>query len=166
MLKGLARIVLFSAISVAVLVLAIAGIVRISAAVSSINSPVDVSLGSTSTTTSPGDAISIGNPNSVNQGTPPGIPTYTFGMWMSNNSPSVGGSMTVYAKVSHLSAPVVGTPVIITVGGQGISVTTDSNGIATLRVYASGPGKIPVEIDGSVTVGGQTLTASTFFTPI
>jgi hypothetical protein len=55
MLKGLARIVLFSAISVAVLVLAIAGIVRISAAVNSFNSPINVSLG-TSTTPSSGGA--------------------------------------------------------------------------------------------------------------
>jgi hypothetical protein len=83
-------------------------------------------------------------------------------MWTSNNSPDIGETVVVYAKISHLSAPVVGASVTI----AGARVTTNSSGIASLRFTAGGPGKATVEIDGSVTVGGQTLTASTFFTPI
>lgn len=116
-------------------------------------------------TPTPNPAITI----HVNNGgfTPPPAPAYTMGMWTSDNSPGVGGSVTVYARISQQGGlPVPDIAVSFSVYGHSESVKTDADGIAKIIVNASSGSNQPVLIDGTATVSGLNMTAETFFTPI
>ena len=164
MLTRMTRMLMVVAVGAAAIVIFIAAATRIAAAVAQTHASLPISLNSPAAT--PDGGLTILNGNGDDAGTPVGIPDYTLGLWMSNSTPGVGEATTVYAKVTHLSAPVKGVNVTFTVGGGSTVVTTNADGIATLRVFSSGPGTVPVEIDGAVSIGGQNLTANTFFTPI
>ncbi len=163
MIKQVSRILMVAAVSAAVLVVGTALAVRAVSALSNIQP--GFSLGGTaSSTATPGGAITIRN-NGGNA-TPVGIPQYTFGMWMSNNSPSGGELITVYGKVTNLSAAMPNVKVTYNIGGNTATITTDQDGIAAWKIGGNGAGSSPVEVNGTVTINGQTLTASTFYTPI
>jgi hypothetical protein len=164
MLKRVTRMLMLIAVGAASIVILAAAATRIASAVTQARGNISIPLTSGSSPT-PNGGLTILNGDG-NNATPVSNPTYTLGLWMSNNSPAVGQATTVYARVSNLSAPIAGAKVSFNVGGGTTTVTTDSYGIAALSVYSNGPGAVPVEIDGSVTVGGQKLTSSTFFTPI
>jgi hypothetical protein len=136
--------------------------VRAVGALSKFQPNISLGGGSSSTATPPG-AITIRT--NGDQGTPLGIPEYTLGMWMSNNSPAPGEQATVYAKLLNLSAPVPNVKVTFNMGGSTASIATDRDGIAAWKIGAGGGGGT-VQINGSVSVGGQNLTASTFYTSI
>jgi hypothetical protein len=163
MIKRVSRILMVAAVSAAVLVVMSALAVRVVGAFSHIQPNLSLGGGAASTATPPG-AITIRNQSG--NATPVGIPDYTFGMWMSNNSPSGGEQVTVYGKVMHQGAPVPGLKVTYTIGGNTTTITTDVDGIAAWKIGGNGAGSVPIEIDGAVSVGGQTLNASTFYTPI
>jgi hypothetical protein len=166
MARRVSRTLLVVGISAAVLVVLAAGTVRLISAFSGIHPSINLGLGSNSDTPTPQGAISIRNTGGLDDGTPVGIPAYTFGMWASNQEPVGGEPITIYAKVSHYSAGVPGVPVVFSIGGYNSTVYTDGNGLAIWRINANGPANYPVEIDGAVTVGGQNLTASTFYSII
>jgi hypothetical protein len=166
MAKRISRMVLVVGVSAAVLVVLAAGTVRLISAISGIHPSISLGLGSDSATSTPQGAISIRNTGGFDQGTPVGIPEYTFGMWASNQEPSGGEAITIYAKVTHYSTGVGGVPVVFSIGGNTTTISTDSNGLATWHINANGPAAYPVEIDGAVSVGGQNLTASTFYSII
>ena len=164
MIKRVSRILMIAAISAALLVVVSALAVRAVGALSNIQPNISLGGGSSSSTATPPGAITIRNGG--NSGTPVGIPNDTLGMWMSNNSPSSGEQITVYAKVARLSAPVPNIKVSFNIGGNTASVTTDQDGIAAWKISGNGPGSVPVAVNGAVTVDGQNLTATTFYTPI
>ena len=109
------------------------------------------------------NAITVQNP-AAPQNTPPAIPAYTFGMWSSNMAPAVGQSTTIYARVSHHMAPAPNITVTITAQGATYAATTDADGVAVFTLSSNVRG-VPVYIVGKVSVGGEVLTNSTFFTP-
>ncbi len=165
MLKRTSRMLMTIGISAAAIVLFAAVAVRLSAAVSQIHPSVSLGLGNSSNTATPEGAITIRN-NGSGSGTPIGIPQYTMGMWASNESPGEGEAITIYAKVAQYSTPVAGVPVVFSIGGQPTTIYTNQDGLAIWRIAATGPVNVPIEIDGSCTIGGQTLTASTFYSII
>ncbi len=164
MLKRTSRLLMVIGITAAALVLFAAVAVRISAALSHATANISIGLNGTNTTPTPIGAITIRNMNG--EGTPIGIPAYTFGMWSSNQEPSRGETITIYGRVSHYSAPVAGATVVFSFDGHTVSTTTDGYGLATVRIYAGAPPTVPDEITGSVSIGGQTLTGSTFYSVI
>ena len=164
MLKRTTRMLMVVAVGAATIVIFIAAVTRIAAAVAGTHANLPISLNAPTAT--PDGGLTILNGTGSDAGTPIGIPDYTLGLWMSNSTPGVGEATTVYAKVTHLSAPVKGINVTFTVGGEPKVVATNADGIASLRVFSGGPGTVPVEIDGAVSIGGQNLTGNTFFTPI
>jgi hypothetical protein len=163
MLRRTSRMLMVIGISAATLVLLAAAAVRLSAAFSHVSSNINISLGNNATPT-PIGAITIRNTNG--EGTPVGIPRYTFGMWSSSEEPSPGETITIYGRVSEYSAPVQGATVVFSFGGNSVSATTDRFGLASVHIYANGPAVTPIEIDGAVSIGGQTLTGSTFYSII
>lgn len=164
MAKRISRMLLVVGLSAAVLVVLAAGTVKLISALSGFHP--SINLGSSSDTPTPQGAISIRNTGGFDNGTPVGIPPYTFGMWASNQEPSGGEPITIYAKVSHYSAGVAGVPVVFSIGGNNYTAYTDGSGLAIWRINANGPAAYPVEIDGAVSVGGENLTASTFYSII
>lgn len=163
MLKRITRLLMIIAVGAAAIVIFAAAATRLAAFLTQSRANLSVTLNSATATPASGLTILNGDGGDV---TPVGIPAYTLGLWMSNNSPGVGEPTTVYVKLTHYSAPVPDVRITLTVGGGPTVVTTNAEGMATLRVFSNGPGAVPVEIDGAVTIDGQNLTASTFFTPL
>jgi hypothetical protein len=165
MLKRTTRMLMTIGISAAAIVLFAAIAIRISAAFAHVQPNINIGLGDSNNTATPEGAITIRNDGSGN-GTPIGIPQYTLGMWPSNHSPGGGEGITVYAKVAQYSAPVVGVPVVFSIGGNNTTIYTNGDGLAIWHIGAGGPVNVPIEIDGEVKIGGQDLTASTFYSII
>jgi hypothetical protein len=165
MLKRTTRMLMTIGISAAAIVLFAAIAIRISAAFSHVQPNISIGLGDSSNTATPEGAITIRNDGSGN-GTPIGIPQYTLGMWPSNQSPGEGEGITIYAKVAQYSAPVVGVPVVFSIGGNNTTIYTNGDGLAIWHIGAVGPANVPIEIDSEVKIGGQDLTANTFYSII
>ncbi len=95
-----------------------------------------------------------------------------MGVWTSSASPSTGGSVQVFVRLTKAAEAVAtGVPVSITVTFPGAShsygpVKTDSYGLATFTVsYAGAPRAEPVYVTGHATVSGQKIEQQTYFVP-
>lgn len=166
MLKQTLRILVLTAICAAVVVLLSAGTIRLVNAVSNIKSPFTTGSTSSPDATATGvPAITIRNTNGQD-GTPPPMPQFTFGMWVSNNTPPLGGPVTIYAKVSQFSKPLPGIGITVSVYGRNITGTTNQDGIAAFTLNTGGKAQVPITAYGSVHLGDADYSATTFFTPI
>jgi hypothetical protein len=102
----------------------------------------------------------------------PATPVYQIGTWVSNNTPSSGGTVTVYVRVVQGMQGAPGIPVTVSVQSPGSSknygpTRTDSTGIAKFTVrYGSASGSDPVFVTATANVSGQTLSAQTTFVPV
>lgn len=164
--RKVGRFVMLAGVSAVAVVLISALAVHVASALAQSPAPLNNSAANQAATATPtpNPAITI----HVNNGnfTPPPAPAYTLGMWTSDNSPPVGGSVIVYARISQQGLPVPNIPVSISVYGHSLSAKTNADGIATITVNASSGSNQPVLIDGAATVNGLNMTAQTFFTPI
>ena len=162
MLKQSTRLVTVVALVAAVVIILAAVSIRVASALSRVSTPSPSAL--LSLTPTPGSSITIRN-GAGNYITPPPIPEYTMGMWVSNDTPGVGAATVVYARVGHNLAPVPNITVFITFNNHTISAVTNKDGIAQFSVSGNASQK-PVYIYGSANVNGQDVKAETFFTPI
>jgi hypothetical protein len=162
MLKNIGRVSVVAVITGALLIVLGMAAARVANAVSHNVG----SLTKAPTPTPPsGSAITIRNASGGNATFPP-APEYTLGMWPSNQTPGVGSSTTIYARVSHLAAPVQGVPVSISFNGQSMTARTNQDGIAAFHINASGASLQPVVVSGSIRINGKEIDASTFYTPL
>src|SRR5271165_6172396 len=92
----------------------------------------------------------------------PTLPPYTIGAWVSNPSPTLNDTITVYAIVrrqpSNLATPPTppNPPVSVTFSSnffKAQTVQTDVSGIAAASIVAGGTPTQPVEIDVKATIG-------------
>jgi hypothetical protein len=100
--------------------------------------------------------------------TPPPFPAVTIGAWMSNMTPSLGDTVTLYvilrkqpADMKTAPAPIPGVSVSTDTGLHG---TTGSDGIAAISFQAGGKPAQPNRVDVSASVSGTTVTTNTFYT--
>jgi hypothetical protein len=120
------------------------------------------------------------NPNAASP--TPTFPPFTVGAWPSDYSPANNEHMTIYvlcksqpANMSGPSQPVTNVPVDVYIGAplnQDISQAanpkpvTDSSGLAAVQFDLNDPQSgTPVPVTITVTLGGSTYHAETFFTP-
>lgn len=101
------------------------------------------------------------------------IPPYRCGAWTSNNAPSTGSTITIYARLTHDLQGVQGKTATATVHFQSGDVTldqatSDQGGYVSFKVSLQDrqPGKVPATVDVTFTgVPGGSQKCSTFFTP-
>ncbi len=165
MLKQSTRMVLLAAAGLVVLALLAFGAVRAGKAFAGIRPP-SLGGGGGGAAATPTTVPAITIRNISGDGTIPPAPQYTIGLWASNNTPGEGGSVTIYAKVENNTLPVPGVKVSLAVDGNTLTATTNRDGIASFNVVARGPIDQPDYVTGSVTIGGGTISNSTFFSPI
>lgn len=124
-------------------------------------------INTTQQSATPGSVII--SPLNNTAGTPTPAPAiYTVGVWIANTMPT-GGSVTVYVRVSQNGAPVSKARVYIQAlvgngGGPRLGpLTTNSFGMATVRLnYGAGQGT-PVFLNATTTINGKAYTGSYTF---
>jgi len=104
-------------------------------------------------------------------GATPTVPDYEIGVWSSDDMP-LGGQVTIFARVTHHYAGVAGVKVSFSVQFPNGSlarygpVKTDKVGLASVLVGFGGVGAGQIIfVTATVTVGGQSISADTSFTP-
>ncbi len=163
MLKNIGRVSIVAAIIGALLIVLGMATARIANAVS--HNVGALTKANPTATPSSGSAITIRNASGGNATFPP-APDYTLGMWPSDQTPSPGGPTTIYARVSHQSAPVPGIPVTISFNGQSMTAGTNQDGIAAFHISATGAALQPVVVSGAIHINGKEIDATTFYTPL
>jgi hypothetical protein len=134
-------------------------------------------------TTSDNGGINVfRTPNPRDASPTPTFPPFTVGAWPSNFSPANNEHMTIYVlckqQVASMNGPaisVLNMPVDIYIGApvnqdisdpKGGKPTTDATGLATGQFDLNDPKSgLPVTVSITVTLGGKTYHADTFFTP-
>lgn len=160
MLKQFTRAMLYIALSIAVLLVLVAGALRFANAFAGVPLPSLTMATPTAATSVPAITIHNAGPGS----SVGAIPAYTLGIWPGNDTPAAGSQFTIFARISHQTQPVAGLQISIYAAGQSYGATTNSDGIAIFAVKAANTG--PVSVTGSVTINGQTITATTSYNPV
>ncbi|MGH2515451.1 MAG: hypothetical protein ACRDHP_07330 [Ktedonobacterales bacterium] len=101
----------------------------------------------------------------------PAAPTYTVGVWVTNDSPGAGGTEQVYVRVSNNANPVGHAPVTLSItwGSGGSSygpALTDSYGLASFQVIVGGPPGQPEFVTATASAGKTSVSADTVFVPV
>lgn len=116
------------------------------------------------------------NPTFQSQISPiPTIPTYRCGAWSSNNAPSTGSTITIYAKLSKDTAGVARATAVAVAHFQYGDVQldqqpmSDSGGYVTFSLPLQGrqPSQVPATVDVTFSnfPGGIVHCTPAFFTP-
>ena len=126
-------------------------------------------------TAQPQQTIAI-NPNFQSQISPiPTVPPYRCGAWASNNAPTPGAVITIYARLTQNAQGVQGISANAVVHFQSGDValnqaTSDLGGYVTfaLSLQDRQPTKVPATVDVTFSgiSGGSPVQCTAFFTPM
>lgn len=101
----------------------------------------------------------------------PVAPQYTVGVWVTNYSPSSGGTEQVYVRVSQSNAgPMAGVRVFLSVSWDNAAsrygpATTNAYGLAAFTVVVNAPPGQPEYVTATTTIRGTSASADTIFVP-